>query len=485
MSTAQKNDRIDSVSPALHRFRGLFHTLRARLIVSVALVHVVLMGMFTWEAVDRQSQELRQELIHQADSLASLMVVATTNALLAEDLASLAEVTRRVNALDDVAYGEIVDIRGYVMASTRDGRVGQKLARMRTHRDRFPLPKGDSVLDFVEAVRVGDQEAGYVMLGLSTRNLDQELAASRNQGALYIALALIIGSFVAWLLSLAVTRNLQELTVAADRIAGGDLNVRVKVRGQDETSMLARAFNSMVLSLQHSAQAIEKEHRKRTDAERLACVGEMAASIAHEIRNPLAALINAMKLLGSPGLAEEDHQEVVQIVNSESYRLQRILNEFLAFARLPEAVLTAADVTELITQTIQQVKRDPACRENIRIETRFEDVTPCLFDRDQMRQVLLNLMMNALQAISASGHLTLQVKRQGELVVVSLVDDGCGIKASLKDEVTMPFVTARKGGTGLGLSVVQRILVQHGTTLNISSEEGVGTEVSFELMIAP
>ncbi|MCW8950075.1 MAG: HAMP domain-containing protein, partial [Sedimenticola sp.] len=251
-------------------FPRAFYTLRVRLIISVALVHVVLMGQFTWEAVDRQSHELRQEMVNQGRSLASLMVVASTNALLSEDLASLAEVTRRVGEREDVSYGEVVDVRGFVMASTREGRVGRKVGPMIEQNDQFPLNEDDRILDLRDEVIIDSSRVGLIRLGLSTKNLENALAETRNRGIQYILLALVIGSIAAWLLSLAVTRNLHDLTLAAKRIGEGDLNARVDVRSQDETGTLARAFNLMAASLHRSSREIEMEHRKRTDAERLA-----------------------------------------------------------------------------------------------------------------------------------------------------------------------------------------------------------------------
>lgn len=462
----------------------MFHTLRARLIVSVALVHVVLMGLFTWEAVERQSQELHQELINQGHSLASLMVVASTNSLLSEDLASLDEVTRRVSDQADVVYGEIVDVRGYVLASTRAGRVGQAVGSAIEHNDNFPLAAGDRVFDLREDVRIGDSRVGFVALGLGTENLERALAATKAKGIQYIIIALIIGSIAAWLLSLAVTRNLNELTLAAGRIGGGDLNVRVGVTGYDETSTLAKAFNLMAASLQRSSREIQLEHRKRTEAERLACVGEMAASIAHEIRNPLAALINAVKLLGHTKLEADDRDAVTDIVNTESQRLQRILNDFLTFARLPAPSMLKGDLIETIEQTIELIRHDPLYDERITINRRYDDRSHCLFDPDQIRQVMLNLMLNAVQSITDKGQLILRVTRYGQRLNISIVDNGCGIPEEAVSEVSKPFFTTRKGGTGLGLSVVQRILAQHGTALSITTREGSGTEVSFELRVA-
>ncbi len=373
-----------------------FHTLRTRLIFSVAMVHVVLMGLFIWEAVERQSHDLRQELYNKANSLASLMVVATTNALLAEDLASLAEITRRIGQQSEVNYGEIVDIRGNVMASTRNKNIGQVIDTSTLLQDKFPLNENDQILDLHEAVNIGDKTVGYVMLGLSTQGLNSALVNTRNKGILAIILALIIGSVVAWLLSVALTRNLYELTQAADRIGKGDLNVRVTEHGKDETGILAHAFNLMAQSLQRSALEIEKEHKKRTDAERLACVGEMAASIAHEIRNPMAALINSVKLLDNQQLHADDRTEVTNIVNLESQRLQRILNDFLAFSRLPASRVEQHNLSEIINETLQLIQYDPAYTQDISINTNYEGNINCYCDRDQIRQVFLNLIINAV-----------------------------------------------------------------------------------------
>lgn len=458
-----------------------WHTLRGRLIISVALVHVVLMGLFTWEAVERQSRELRQEMVNQGRSLASLMVVASTNALLAEDLASLAEVTRRVGEREDVSHGEIVDVRGFVMASTREGRVGRPAGSVIETSEQFPLSEQDRVLDLREEVLIGQVPVGFVVLGLSTDNLERALAETRNQGIQYILLALVIGSVAAWLLSVTVTRNLHELTLAAKRIGDGDLNARVRVRSQDEAGTLALGFNLMAASLQRNSREIEQEHRKRTEAERLACVGEMAASIAHEIRNPMVALINSVKLLGDPKLEAEDRAAVVRIVETESSRLQRILDDFLTFSRLPTAQIVNADLKSLIDQTIDLVRQDPRYSGRVTFDCRYAEDNRCRFDPDLIRQVLINLFLNAMQAMQGGGKLVVRLQRGDKRMNVSIVDNGSGIPERIMSQISRPFFTGRKDGTGLGMSVVQRILAQHGTALGITSQEGAGTEVSFDL----
>lgn len=457
-------------------------TLRFRLILSVAVVHAVLMGLFIWDAVSEQSDSLRAELQNRGHALTSLMAVATTNALLAEDLASLAEVTARIRNQPDVKYGEVVDAEGNVLASTDSRRIGRRVRDRIASSEAMPLPAGDHVLDLREDIKVAGRTVGSVFLGLSTDNLDHALAATRNEGLLFILIALVAGSVAAWALSFAATRNLHAMILAVRRITGGDMDVRVSATGKDEVSLLARAFNTMVESLQRTSEQVRSEHEKRTEAERLACVGELSASIAHEIRNPLSAIINSVKLLARGDIAEDDRSQLTGIVNGEAERLQRILNDFLTFSRVPESKVQSADLCQLVTETVALLNNDSSLPQTVTMRARL-CCQQCLgrFDPDQIRQVLMNLVMNAVQAMSGSGEVVIEVAAAQHDLIVRVIDSGSGIPDELIDKVTRPFVTGRNNGTGLGLSIVQRILMQHGSKLQIVSHRGVGTEVSFIL----
>ncbi|MDA8384256.1 MAG: ATP-binding protein [Betaproteobacteria bacterium] len=459
---------------------SFFRTLRFRLMLSVALVHAVLMGAFVWSAVNQQSAAIRAELRNRAHSLITLMAVASTNALLAEDLGSLAEVTARVKRQPDVINGAILDVRGDVLASTDAQQVGHYL--------RIP-PRGSAVgglhrLELEEQVRVAGQRVGTVLLGMSTRHLQSELAATRDEGLLFILLALVVGSVAAWGVSLLITRNLYTLMTAVRRIGRGNLGVRVDLQPNDEVGLLGGAFNAMAESLQRISEQAQSEHQRRTDAERLACVGELSASIAHEIRNPLSAVINSVKLLDRPDLPASDRAQSIAILNTESLRLQRILNDFLDFARIRESRLVTGDLSALIEEVAALIRQHPHAG-TVKVDIQC-DVRPCLVrhDPDQLRQVIWNLMLNGVQAMPEGGQLQVRVRCRARTARVSVTDTGCGIPVQLLDKIVRPFVTGRKQGTGLGLSIAQRILMQHGTTLSILSHVNVGTEMSFDLEVA-
>jgi len=478
---ARKDAGAASGRPMLSRFA----TLRFRLILSVALVHAVLMGAFVWQAVQDQSAAIRAQLLNRGHELVGLMTVASTNALLEEDLGSLAEVTARVKHQPGVVYGEIVDVRGDVLASTDPARVGRRDRRSLNANDSFPLRHGDHILDLSRRIVVAGRRVGTVLLGLSTRGMDTALAGTRDKGLLFILAALVAGSIAAWALAMIVTRRLHGLIAATRKIAAGNLEVRVNSGSRDEVGILADAFNHMVASLQRSAHAVQHEHDKRTEAERLACVGELAASIAHEIRNPLAAVINAVRLLDDNKLGLEDHAEVVTILNTESQRLQRILDDFLRFSRMREPRPVKGNVTALVQEVSQLLARDSALLERVQIENHVPE-GPChaVFDPDQLRQVLWNLMLNAVQAMPDGGRLDVSAECIGDQVLVTVADSGDGIPAAIVDHITRPFFTRRKGGSGLGLAIVQRILMQHGSKLWIDSQPGRGTRMRFHLAAA-
>lgn len=470
--------RRDRQSPA-NEGVPWYATLRVRLIVSVAIVHVILMGGFIWEAVQEQSASIRSELESRGNSLVNLMAVASTNALLSEDLASLAEVTARVKHQPDVAYGLIADERGEILASTSGGELGRSLSAVR------PPGKDDKadLLQLVEPIHVAGREVGRVYLGLSTLGMQAELHRIRNEGLLYILAALLVGSAAAWMLSFVVTRNLQRLGSAVQRISAGDKEVRVDARGRDEVGVLGRAFNGMLDSLNATSRAAAVEHEKRVEAERLACVGELAASIAHEIRNPLAAVINSVSLLAGQGLEPADQQKVRHILDDEAGRLQRILENFLHFSKIRESHPRPGDLEALLEEVITLFSQDPDVVGRIEISSRIAGGHGrAVFDQDQLRQVMWNLMRNAVDAMPAGGKLEVLVETGGDRqLAVRVRDTGEGIPIDLVDRVMRPFISGRKQGTGLGLSIVQRILVQHGSSLRIRSRPGEGTEMSFEL----
>lgn len=228
---------------------------------------------------------------------------------------------------------------------------------------------------------------------------------------------------------------------------------------------------------------LEQEHRVK--AERLACVGELAASIAHEIRNPLASIINSLALLTKGPLEDCERAEVIDIVNEETSRLQRILTDFLSFAKLRQSTIDAHDIIPVLDDVVTSLRLSLPHDSPVRVTTRFHaDHGTALFDTDLIHQVMLNLGLNAIQAMPDGGELLISTEVAMDSIVISTSDTGCGMSDELREKSVKPFFTTRKGGTGLGLLIVNRILSQHDTDLSIDSAPEQGTTMQFSLKMA-
>ncbi len=250
----------------------------------------------------------------------------------------------------------------------------------------------------------------------------------------------------------------------------------------DELDHVVQTINDMRQKVRTSWENLELENARRLKAERLAGIGEISASIAHEIRNPLTSIVNAVELLRRKQTSEKDREEALALATSESHRLQHILNEFLQFARQRPPVFTRENVNELVSEIVKAMQLNLDSEHLVHIEKLFfQDPCYVICDRVQIRQVIWNLILNGVQAMPDGGALCVSTCMRDDTICVSVTDTGHGIDEHMKDEVIKPFVTQRTDGTGLGLSVAQKILVDHGTELSIFSAAGQGTEVCFNL----
>jgi len=220
-----------------------------------------------------------------------------------------------------------------------------------------------------------------------------------------------------------------------------------------------------------------------TEAERLAAAGELAAGVAHEIRNPLAAIVNATTLLDRPEmLTLEERTNTLEAVRKEARRLNRILSDFLIFARPREPKRLPGDIREVVDHVAALIRDDPERARLVELRTRVDHGVPFFaFDPDQLTQVLLNVALNGVEAMGGRGRLSLEVERQDGQIMIAVADTGRGIPIEERGRVFEPFFSKKPGGTGLGLTIVRRIVAAHGGHIDIQSEPGSGTRFTIAL----
>ncbi|MGE5236232.1 MAG: two-component system sensor histidine kinase NtrB [Acidobacteriota bacterium] len=237
----------------------------------------------------------------------------------------------------------------------------------------------------------------------------------------------------------------------------------------------------VVVHFRDLTEAHEAARRERL-RERLAAVGEMAAGIAHEIRNPLASISGSAQVLGNlPGLGQKE-RSLLRIVVHESRRLSGIIEAFLGYARPPAPERGPCDIGRTLDDTLTLFRNSPELGPEHRITTAIRPHTdPVVADEKQLRQAFFNLARNAIQAMPRGGTMRVEARPEGDHYVIRWHDEGVGMQPHQIQEIFQPFKAFRTGGTGLGLSVVYSIVSDHGGDIDVESEPGRGTTFTLRI----
>jgi two-component system sensor histidine kinase PilS (NtrC family) len=219
--------------------------------------------------------------------------------------------------------------------------------------------------------------------------------------------------------------------------------------------------------------------------EKLAAIGEMAAGLAHEIKNPLASMNGAIQVLKDEAAHNGDHARLMEIVLRESDRISSLVNEFLAFARphpgKKQHILLDQELKEIVKQfqTSHQQQR-------LDIRTDIQPDLPVEIDPEHLRQVVWNLLLNAAEAVAQNGRIEVGLYPQGSTYAcVTITDNGCGMAEEIQQSIFDPFYTRKPKGTGLGLSIVQRIVTTYDGLIDLQSASGQGSTFTVKLPLAP
>lgn len=305
---------------------------------------------------------------------------------------------------------------------------------------------------------------------------------------------IVIASGVACVLFLLVVQcgyrwifaPIRELHQGASRVAQGDFSYRVKLRGDDEMAQLAEKFNQMTAQFEETRDHLDREVRERTRqalrSERLAGVGFLAAGVAHEINNPLSAISMAAESLESRvqeaqaagGLAAEDLDVLAQylgMIQRESFRCRQITQRLLNFSRGQDGQRVSTDLTQIVSEVLDMVGHMSRFR-GYKIDFDRSQPVWLTVNGSEIKQIVLNLVANALESMGDTGRLEIAILEQADEVLLVFKDDGCGMTPHVQENLFEPFFTAKASGkgTGLGLSITHRIVTDHGGRIEAFSE---------------
>jgi signal transduction histidine kinase len=218
-------------------------------------------------------------------------------------------------------------------------------------------------------------------------------------------------------------------------------------------------------------------------ADRLSALGELSAGLAHEIRNPLGSLEGAVEILRRPELPEQTRHEFAEMAGKEVARLKGLLTNFLEFAR-PQAPRRTFIEPQLLLESVSQLAGETAKMAAVTIRSESEPMAAVSVDAEQIKQVLLNLVLNAVQAMPAGGEITLRSRQGNGSVLLEVTDQGVGIPQENLERIFDPFFTTRAGGTGLGLSIAYQIINRHGGHLAVRNNPDRGVTFTVVLPVS-
>ncbi|MCD6526052.1 MAG: HAMP domain-containing protein [Desulfuromonas sp.] len=332
---------------------------------------------------------------------------------------------------------------------------------------------------------------GVLNLNYSMRETNSKLASSSRCFSLsmvFITLLLSVG--VSVILLRFVRKPIQVMTSRMAKVEAGDLKVRMVPKHNDEIAHLMRSFNSMVEKLDVAKQELETYHFSQMEqADRLASIGEMATGMAHEIKNPLAGISGAVTVLADDLPQDDDRRQVVQDILAQIARLNKTATDLLNFGRPGLPQCDYLDVNDVVKETLFFVAQHPEAKNIHQITELTRDLPPVWADRKQIQQVLLNIIINALQAMPECGSLTVQTELTREhdgrsYVRVQIVDTGSGIPVERLDKIFTPFFTTKNRGTGLGLAICKQLIKQNDGHISVLSSPQEGTSFSISLPVA-
>jgi two-component system NtrC family sensor kinase len=518
-----------------------WHRLGVKMLLVSAAITLALVALFVGYLLRQQQRYMTQEVLRGAAQFSDTIKAATYHFMLADERESAYRAMETVGRLEGIHKVRMLNKEGRVTFSTDSREVGQMVdkraeACYACHQQGQPLVRlnmpsrsrifrqdGQRVLAMITPIynepscataschahRADQQVLGVVDVAMSLQEEDAAVASLRRgtlamAGLAVFALAAGGALFLRWY----VTRPLGELMAATGRIATGDLDLRVGVRRNDEIGVLAGSFNTMTSSLRETRaelqqlnESLERQVAERTAAlrdaqaqlvqsEKMSSLGKLAASVAHEINNPLAGILTYAKLLirmheegelseGARGACTRN----LRLVQRETERCSAIVRNLLDFARQRPPMLKDLDLNAVLEEALSLLAHRLQMQ-NVTLVKELQPLPRVRADFGQMRQAFVNIALNAAEAMNGGGTLTVRSREEGLQAEVAFVDTGPGIPPEHLSRILDPFFTTKEKGTGLGLSVVYGLIDRHGGTLDVSSEVGAGTTVVIRLPVA-
>lgn len=477
------------------RLGSVFTSLRTKFIAALILLATTVIGLFSLWGMIVHREHMQRATEDKVRALGQAVDGSIREAMREGRTHEVQSILEHLAQDPDIERIAILDAHGKILRASRPELVGRTLDRDRLprllHQPDLTVARhyegGRSVQTVVKrienrpecsACHPPDQSTiGILHIDMSFRQAEEQ-TAEMEQSAVWMVLltaAVLAGSGILLVVRL-VERPLSDLMGKMALVERGDLSVRADEGRRDELGRVAGSFNAMVDRLQAARAEIEQYHQQRlARAERLATLGELAASVAHEIKNPLAGIAGAVQILAEELPDGDPRREIMGEILAQIRRLDGSVRDLLVFARPARPELHPCDLRRILDRVLLVVAEDETARD-VRIIREYQaDLPQVPADEKLLQQVFFNLVLNAAQAMAGRGTITLGIAFRdvdagrsagaaaaGPHVEIRVADTGPGISPATLREIFTPFFTTKPRGIGLGLAIARRIVEDHG-----------------------
>lgn len=481
-------------------------SLKNKIILHVSVIGAITAFFLTFLYIKTQRNIIHQTSQQKAELISS-MIESSIHCIMKEgDIERLSSYIQEVSNLSDIRKIRILSSQGKISHSSLSEEIGsfipqsslQKLKTLLSNKSQFNLlvflPKstiqGFHVIKNNESCfRCHDRKND--INGILETHMDYSTAAallkkSQVKG-IFIALgALFVLTFIILrLFEKIVNKPLSQLKNKIKKVQEGELNTQFPVLKKDEIGSLAESFNNMVRRLKEANQKIEDLfNRQMEKAEHLASIGELAAGLAHEIKNPIAGMKGALEIINQKTDESDPKKEIFTEILLQIDKIDHIIQDLLSYAKPKEMRKKLVNPNQCIENAIKLAKPQLKDKDiHIDFQGIKNEAQACL-DEDKIQEVILNLILNSIYAIEKKGEISIKLDEKNESVLkITLKDNGVGIKKENLFQIFNPFFTTKTRGTGLGLSICKKIINAHQGSIHVESEEKKGTTFTIELPV--
>lgn len=525
------------------RFR---HGLGTKLIGLLLGAMIVIFSLLSYLTVKLHRQHLDAAALQSAERISDVIKRSTTYSMMRNDREGLYHTMATMANEPGVVRVRVFDREGRISYSTEPSEINHGVdknaeACYGCHSQQQPLTKlnrpdrfrvyrnggGSRVLAIITPIEnqpscsnaachahpESQQILGVLDTHMSLARADQQLAQGTWQMLALDVIAMVAIAVLSWMfIRRMVDRPLKQLQEGTERLSEGELGYQIETQSQDQIGELAASFNSMSLQLrganeqmiswartledrvQEKTRALRQAHDEVLHVETMASLGKMAAVVAHEINNPLSGILTYSKLLKkwvdndqAGREKKEDALQCLDLITAESRRCGELVKSLLSFSRQSPMNVQPTEINQVVQQCVMLLRHNFE-HAGIQLNLNLGDALPRLqCDPSQIEQVLLAVIVNAVDAMSRGGNLWLETRLSEDRhkIVITVRDDGSGISPEILPKIFEPFLTTKEHGhgTGLGLAVSRSIIERHSGKISLQSELGKGTTVTITLPV--